>query len=125
MSLRSPLGRVRGLGSAKEGVGHWIAQRVSAVGLIVLGFWFVTAIISNVGGDYATFTRWLSNPGNATMMILTIGVSFWHMALGLQVVIEDYVHGGARAPSLIAVKLVSFALAAFGILSVLKVAFGG
>jgi succinate dehydrogenase / fumarate reductase membrane anchor subunit len=125
MSLRSPLGRVRGLGSAKEGVHHWIAQRVSAVGLVVLGLWFVTAVIANVGADYATFTRWLGNPGNATMMILTIGVSFWHMALGLQTVIEDYVHGCARTPSLIAVKLVSFGLAVFGILSVLKVALGG
>lgn len=125
MSLRSPLGRVRGLGSAKEGVGHWIGQRISSVGLLFLGLWFVAAVISNVGADYATFTAWLSNPGNATLMILTIGVGFWHSAQGLQVVIEDYVHGAARAPSLIAIKLVHFALAAFGIMSVLKVALGG
>ncbi len=125
MSLRSPLGRVRGLGSAKDGVGHWLAQRVTAIGLVLLGFWFVAAIVSNVGADHATFTAWLGQPGNATLMILTIVAAFWHAALGLQVVIEDYVHGHGRAAALIAVKLACFALGAFGVLSVLKVAVGG
>lgn len=125
MSLRSPLGRVRGLGSAKEGVGHWLAQRITAIALVLLGFWFVAAVVSNVGADYATFAAWLGRPGNATLMILTMIAAFWHAALGLQVVIEDYVHGVARTASLIAVKIACFALGAFGVLSVLKVAVGG
>ena len=93
MSLRSPIGRARGLGSAKEGTGHWWHQRVSAVALLALTAWFVISLILLTGADWATASDWLSNKVNAGLMLLLIVFTFYHLKLGLQVVIEDYVHG--------------------------------
>ncbi|MBL8644319.1 MAG: succinate dehydrogenase, hydrophobic membrane anchor protein [Rhodospirillaceae bacterium] len=125
-SLRSPLGRVRGLGSAKEGTHHWWAQRVTAVALIPITAWIVYSLLSLAGGDYIDYLGWVRNPVNSTLIILLVAVGFHHAQLGLQVVIEDYVSGHAlRVVSVLAVKLLCAALAALCIVSVLIVAFGG
>jgi len=92
MSLRSPLGRVRGLGSAKEGVQHWWVQRVTALALIPLSLWFVISVITMIGADRSEVVDWLSSPFSAALALLLIAATFWHAMLGVQVVIEDYVH---------------------------------
>ena len=89
---RSATARVRGLGSAHEGVKHWWAQRVSALLLIPLIIWFVIGLVVHTGADHAAVTDWLGNPVNYGLMLVLLGAVFWHGALGLQVVIEDYVH---------------------------------
>ncbi len=94
--MRTPLARVIGLGSARDGVGPWWAARVSAIALVPLTLWFAAGIIAHAGSDYATFIAWLRSPLAATMMILLLIALFYHVALGLQVVIEDYVHSGAK-----------------------------
>lgn len=121
--MRSPLARAIGLGSAKAGVGPWWAQRVSAVAVVPLTLWFVAAIIAHTGSDYITFTAWLRNPFAATPMILLLLALFHHTALGLQVVIEDYIHSGVKFAMVIAVRLGCFALATAGIVATLSVAF--
>jgi succinate dehydrogenase / fumarate reductase membrane anchor subunit len=124
--LRSPLGRVIGLGSAKEGVEHWWAQRVTAVALVVLLLWFVASIISLAGANRAAVAAWLHSPLPAILTILLLIAGFYHMALGIQVVVEDYVHDEwVKIPALILNKLLSFALAIAGIFAVLRLAFGG
>jgi succinate dehydrogenase / fumarate reductase membrane anchor subunit len=121
---RSSLARAMGLGSAKEGVGHWWSQRVSAVALIPLTLWFVASIIAHTGSEYATFIAWLRTPLASILMILLLIAIFYHTALGLQVVIEDYVHSRAKFAALVAVRLVCFALAAAGIITTLRIALG-
>jgi succinate dehydrogenase / fumarate reductase membrane anchor subunit len=123
--LRSPLGRAIGLGSAKEGVEHWWLQRMTAVALVPLSLWFVGALIAHLGADYAAMVAWLRSPLTAVAMILLVIASFVHMALGLQVVIEDYVHHEAtKVASLVLVKLACWALGAAALFAVLRVAFG-
>ncbi len=92
MSLKSPLGQVRGLGSAKEGVQHWWSQRVTALALVPLGLWFVISVISMAGATHAEMLEWFASPFTAAIAILLIVATFWHAMLGVQVVIEDYVH---------------------------------
>jgi succinate dehydrogenase / fumarate reductase membrane anchor subunit len=126
MSLRSPIARARGLGSAKEGTGHWWHQRVSAVALLALVVWFVISLLMLTGADWATASDWLSNKFNAGLMLLLIVFLFYHLKLGLQVVIEDYVHG--EAMKIASILLMSGACLAVGLacaLAVLDVAFGG
>jgi succinate dehydrogenase / fumarate reductase membrane anchor subunit len=123
--MRSPLAHAMGLGSAREGVEHWWMERVSAVALVPLTMWFVAAIIAHTGSDYASFIAWLRTPLVSTLMILLLIALFYHTALGLQVVIEDYVHSGAKFAALVAVGLGCFALAAAGIVAALRIAFGG
>ena len=126
MSLRSPLGRVRGLGSAKTGTDHFWVQRVTAVALVPLTLWFVYALLSLAGADYATVSAWLRSPVNAVLMLALIVATFHHMQLGLQVVIEDYIHGeGIKIASLMIMKGGSLLLAVAAAFAVLKVAFGG
>ena len=123
--MRTPLARAIGLGSAKEGVGPWWAERVSAVALVPLTLWFVTSIIAHTGSDYATFIVWLRTPLTAILMILLLIALFYHTALGLQVVIEDYVHSGAKFAAVIAVRLGCCALATAGVVATLRIAFSG
>ena len=124
--MRSPLGRVRGLGAAKEGVGHWWAQRVTAVALVPLILWFVVSLIALIGADHASFTSWVRQPLNGILLTLLLVAGFHHLQLGLQVVIEDYVHHeAARIAGIIAVKFIVVLLGLCGIFSVLKIAFGG
>jgi succinate dehydrogenase / fumarate reductase, membrane anchor subunit len=124
--LRSPLGRVRGLGSAKEGVHHWWQQRLTAVALVPLSLWLIFAMMGFSDSTYAEFAGWLQSPLNATLMILTVAVLFHHAQLGVQVVIEDYVSGHAARVVLVnLVKFACIALAVLCIVSVLIVAFKG
>jgi succinate dehydrogenase / fumarate reductase membrane anchor subunit len=119
---RSPLARVAGLGSAKTGVEHWWAQRVSAVALVPLTLWFVAALMAHVGSDYDTATAWLRTFPAATLMILLLATLFYHAALGLQVVIEDYVHSSMKFAAIVVVRLACLALAVAGIVAVLRIA---
>ncbi len=124
-NLRSALGRARGLGSAKEGLHHWWAQRLTALALIPLTVWFVASLIGLAGAGYDEFILWLENPVNATAMILFLAVALHHAQLGIQVVLEDYVSGHAlRTTGVVVVKFVCVGLAAFGIVSTLIVAVG-
>ncbi|MCZ6509344.1 MAG: succinate dehydrogenase, hydrophobic membrane anchor protein, partial [Alphaproteobacteria bacterium] len=91
MSLRSPLGRARGLGSAKSGTQHWWAQRLTAIALVPLTIWFVIAMVAATGSDYTTARAFIGNPVTAVLLVLLIVATFHHAQLGLQVVIEDYV----------------------------------
>jgi succinate dehydrogenase / fumarate reductase membrane anchor subunit len=126
MTLENPLARVRGLGSAKAGAEHWWAQRITAVALVPLTLWFIYSAMALAGGGYADARTWLTDPVNAILMVLTVVATFHHMQLGLQVVIEDYVHCEVmKIAALIAVKLGSFALAVAAVFSICKVAFGG
>ncbi len=126
MSMRSPLGRVRGLGSAKDGTGHWWVQRLTAVALVPLTIWFVISVIGIAGADHAAFTAWLSSPVVAGLMILLIIATFHHAQLGLQVVIEDYIHDdGIKIATLLVVKGLALLLGVIGVLAVLKIAVGG
>ncbi len=105
MSLKSPLGQVRGLGSAKAGVQHWWAQRVTALALIPLGLWFVISIVFMAGASHSDMVEWLSSPFSAGIAILAIVATFWHAMLGIQVVIEDYVHNETlKVGSLLVIK---------------------
>ena len=123
--LRSPLARAIGLVSAKEGAEHWWAQRVSAVALLPLTLWFVASIIAHTGSDYVTFIAWLRTPLATVLMILLLIALFHHTALGLQVVIEDYVHSGAKFAAVIAVRLGCFALTSAGTAATLLIALNG
>jgi succinate dehydrogenase / fumarate reductase membrane anchor subunit len=123
--LRSPLGRALGLGSAKEGAEHWWLQRVTAVALVPLALWFVAALVAHLGVERAAAVIWLRSPLTAVAMILLVVATFTHMALGLQVVIEDYVHHEAtKIASLVLVRLACWALGAAALFAVLRVAFG-
>ncbi len=125
MSLRSPLGQARGLGSAKSGTEHWWMQRLTAIALLPLSLWLVAGLVCHAGSDHAAVSAWLAQPWTAVAMILFLSTMFYHSQLGLQVVIEDYVHGEfSRIASLVLMKFAHVALAAAGIFAVLKVAFG-
>lgn len=124
-SLRSALGRARGLGSAKEGTHHWWLQRVTAIALIPLTIWLVASIIALSGSGHVAFTAWFGQPINATVMILFLGVAFHHAQLGMQVVIEDYVsHHAWRTTLNLLVKFACYGLATLSIVSILTIAFG-
>ncbi len=125
MSLRTPLARVRGLGSAKEGTAHWWGQRLSAIALVPLTIWFVASVAALAGADHQTLRDWVASPLVASILILLIVATFYHAYLGLQVVIEDYVHGeAAKIAGLIVIKGASILLAVIGVLSVLTLLFG-
>lgn len=125
MSLRTPLSAARGLGSAKEGVDHWWKQRLTAVALTPLGLWFGFSVALMGTADYYTVTAWLAHPVNAVLMVLAVAIGFWHGALGLQVVIEDYVATTWKKIGLIvAVQLAALVLASSGIFAVLQIALG-
>jgi succinate dehydrogenase / fumarate reductase membrane anchor subunit len=123
VSLRSPLGRVLGYGAAKEGVHHWWVQRLTALALVPLSVWFVVSLLSLPAYDHATVYAWVAQSWTALLLVLFIAVSAWHSKLGVQVVIEDYVHGGAKTLSLILSTFVHTLVAAAAIFAVLKVAF--
>jgi succinate dehydrogenase / fumarate reductase membrane anchor subunit len=125
-SYRTPLGRARGLGSAKHGVGHFIGQRVSAVALVVLVLWGVDSALGLARADYATAAQWLRSPWNATPMALVVAVGAFHMQLGMRTIIEDYIERRLTKQALLLISLlVCWLVAVVGVLSILKVAFGG
>ncbi len=126
MNLRTPLARARGLGSAKEGTGHWWAERLSSLALVPLTLWFVYAVVSVSHAGYLEAIHWIGRPFNAVMLVLFLGVTFWHGALGLAVIIEDYVHHKPyKFAALMVVKFTMVVLGAMAIFSVLRIAFGG
>jgi succinate dehydrogenase / fumarate reductase membrane anchor subunit len=126
MSLRSPLGRVLGLGSARGGSGHWFTQRLTAVALVILGLWFVASLaMLGPGASHEAVVHWLRSPLAAALALLLVVVSAWHAQLGLQVVIEDYVGDkGLRVVVLVALKFALVVAALVGVLAVLRLAFG-
>ncbi len=123
-TLRTPLSRVKGLGSAKEGTSHFWSQRLSAIAMVPLILWLCFSIAALPGMSYVEVRDWLSSPVTAVIMILLLIAGFYHARLGLQVIIEDYVGShAARTVSIIAVTLLSAVIAIIGIFSVLRVAF--
>lgn len=126
MSFRSPLARARGLGSAKGGTAHWLAQRLSAVALIPLALWFVASVLWLLHADYVTAVTWVHTPWVAVLLAVLLVTVFYHAFLGLQVVIEDYVHSGwLKFAGIALVQFLCVLLAAVGIFAVLSLAFGG
>jgi succinate dehydrogenase / fumarate reductase, membrane anchor subunit len=125
MATRSPIGRVRGLGSAKEGAHHWWHQRVTAGANLLLMTWFVIAIAMLPSYDFRSVTEWLHSPWVAIPLILLIINVFYHFRLGLQVVIEDYSHAESRVALLLLTNLFTIAMGATAIFSVLRIAFTG
>jgi succinate dehydrogenase / fumarate reductase, membrane anchor subunit len=125
MSLRSPLGRVLGLGSAKDGTGHWWAQRVSAIALIPLTLWFLFSLLTLPGLDYLTVKTWLSFPMSGFLAVLLVAALTYHSYLGTIVVIEDYVHSaGMKVLSLLSLRFLYVLAGGAAIFSILRVAFG-
>lgn len=125
MSLTTPLRRALGLGSAKSGVHHWWMQRLTSVALIPLTLWFVVSLVALPGFDHATISAWMSQGLTAPLLVLLVLTMTWHSRLGVQVVIEDYVHAaGARTVSLALVGFAHVFMAAAGVFAILKVALG-
>lgn len=126
MSFRTPLGRVRGLGSAKDGTHHWWAQRLTAIALVPLTVWFVVSILMLAGAGRGALVDWLDNPVTAGLLVMTILAAFHHGQLGLQVVIEDYVHNEAwKIGLIVVVRLATLLFGGIAVVSVLMLAFGG
>jgi succinate dehydrogenase / fumarate reductase membrane anchor subunit len=124
MGAGTDLGRVRGLGAAKDGVHHWWLQRVTAVANIVLMLWFIFSLVRLPALDYSSVTLWLRQPVAAVPMLLLIVSVFWHFRLGVQVLIEDYVHGPARIIAMLALSFYTLAGAAAAVFAVFKIALG-
>jgi len=121
--LRHPLKRARGLGSAQSGVGHWWTQRVTAAALVLLGLWFVVTVLCLMHTDYATARATVAKPWNALLLIAFVLTMFWHAVLGLQVVIEDYVHTRWKEVVLmVAIKFLAVLGALASVLAVLRIA---
>jgi succinate dehydrogenase / fumarate reductase membrane anchor subunit len=125
MDRRTPLARVRGLGSAKEGVGHWWAQRLTAIALIPLVVWFAISLVMLSGADVTTVRAWIGSPMVVVLLILTIGVGIHHGQLGLQVVLEDYTEGALRVVLIVAMKFIAALFGLAAIVAVLRIGFGG
>ena len=125
MSLRTSLGRVRGLGSAKEGTQHWWAQRLTAIALVPLTFWLVYSIVCMTTLDYIAAIGWLQSPITSTLLILFVIALFYHAQLGMQVVIEDYVACEVfKITSIILLKFIIWFTGLVSIMAILKVFLG-
>ena len=125
MSLRSPLGRVLGLGSAKEGTGHWWAQRVTAIALLPLTVWFVISLLTLPGLDYETVRTWASVPITGFLALLLVAVLTYHSYLGTIVIVEDYVpSSGMKVLSLLVLRFLYVLAGGAAIFAILRVVFG-
>jgi succinate dehydrogenase / fumarate reductase membrane anchor subunit len=125
MGTGTELGRVRGLGAAKSGVEHWWHQRVTAVANLALLLWFVISLVRLPALDYATVVLWLRQPVAAIPMLLLIVSVFYHFRLGVQVVIEDYLHNeGTKLLALLMLNFYALGGAAAAVFAVLKIALG-
>lgn len=125
MSLRSPLGRVLGLGTAKDGTAHWWGQRLSAVALVILGMWFAWALATMSGFSHAEAEEFVGRPLNSILLLLLAIIMAYHSYLGVQVVIEDYVHGaGTKVVSLILSHFAHGFLTVVAVYAVLKIGLG-
>jgi succinate dehydrogenase / fumarate reductase, membrane anchor subunit len=126
MSLRSPLRRVLGAGSARQGVQHWWQQRLTSVALVPLSVWFVVSLLALPSLDHATVVAWMGHAWTALLLILLVLTGAWHSQLGVRVIIEDYVHGaGARTITMVVVTFAHALIGAAGVFAVLRVALGG
>ncbi|MEL6300224.1 MAG: succinate dehydrogenase, hydrophobic membrane anchor protein [Pseudomonadota bacterium] len=124
MSLKSPIGRVLGLGSAKEGTEHWWHQRLTAVAMIPLTLWFVAAMALLPDYSYETARAFVAAPINSVLLLLLIGTLLFHSALGTQVVIEDYIRGGTKLVTLVLTRFAYVALAVAAVFAILKISLG-
>ena len=125
MGNGTSIGRVRGLGSAKTGAHHWLVQRWTAIGNLVLIAFLAVSLLMMPNLGYQAVSKWIASPVTAVAMALLIVSTFWHARLGLQVFIEDYLQGANRLAALIALNLIVFAGAAFGLLCIVRLALGG
>ena len=126
MDRRTPLARVRGLGSAKDGVGHWWAQRLTAIALIPLVVWFAISLVMLSGADYTVVRAWIGSPLVMLLLVLTISVGLHHGQLGMQVVIEDYVgNDGWKLALIVIVKFIAVLFGLGAIVAILRIGFGG
>ena len=124
--LRTPLARARGLGSAKGRLHHWWAQRLTAVALIPLVVWFAVSLVMLSGADYGAVRAWIGSPVVMVLLILTIAIGLHHGQLGLQVVIEDYIHSdGWKLAWIILVRFIAVLFGLAAIVAVLRIGFGG
>jgi succinate dehydrogenase / fumarate reductase membrane anchor subunit len=124
--FRTPANEVRGLGSAKHGTHHWWLQRVTAVALVPLSLWLMASLGSLVGADYQSVVIWVRSPVVTVLLICLIGALFHHAQLGLQVVLEDYVHTEwLKTTSIVLMKFTALVLGLASVLAVLKVSLGG
>jgi succinate dehydrogenase / fumarate reductase membrane anchor subunit len=123
--MRSAIGQVRGLGSAREGVQHWKMQRLTAIANVILIIWFIVQAASMSGASFAEWQAWFASPYHATFMVLLVVSSFYHAKLGVQVVIEDYIHHeGQKVAALLALNLATIGLASACLISILMTALG-
>jgi succinate dehydrogenase / fumarate reductase, membrane anchor subunit len=126
MGNGTSIGRVRGLGSARHGAHHWLVQRFTAIGNLVLIPWLLISLALLPGYDYATVQGWASRPVAATLLALICINTFWHARLGVQVFMEDYVHDeGLKFASLAALNALPLAASVFGVICVVRIALGG
>ena len=126
MELRAHLGKVRGLGSNNSGSKHWWSQRVSGIALIPLTLWFLMSIINIFNADLAAFKDWINYKANAALLSLLITFMFYHGFLGLQVIIEDYIHQERVKISILLIcKFIIISFGTYSIFSIIKLTFGG
>jgi succinate dehydrogenase / fumarate reductase membrane anchor subunit len=124
--LRTPLARARGLGSARDGLHHWWAQRLTAIALIPLVVWFAISLVMLSGADYDVARAWIGSPLVMVLLILTISIGLHHGQLGIQVVIEDYVHGdGWKLALIVAVRFIAVVFGLAAVVAILRIGLGG
>lgn len=122
MSLRTPLGNVLGLGSAKDGTGHFWGQRLSGMGLFILGLWFVCSILTMPGFAHSDAIAFIGAPLNAVLLLLLVVTMAYHSNLGVQVVIEDYIHGhGLKLTTLILSRFAHTFFAVAAVYAIIKI----
>ena len=121
VSLRTPLSNAKGLGSAKEGAGHWWVQRLTSVALVPLMLWLVLTLATFDELSYETAIEWMQSPLVAVGLALLVVVMFYHVQLGIQVIVEDYVHGWLKIVTLVLLNFSCISLVFIGLFSIIKV----
>jgi succinate dehydrogenase / fumarate reductase membrane anchor subunit len=126
MRMETPLGRVRGLGAAGSGAHHWWQERLTSIASFLLFVWLIVSLLRLPSLDHATMADWLSSPIAAVPMLLLIVATFWHLKMGLQVIVDDYAHDeGNRFFWIILINFLSILGASLALFAVLKIAFTG